>query len=109
MKFPFITSLGEENGWYRVGPLARINNCEHMRMPLADAAREEFMALGKGLPVGLTGTALIDLVSIFLTKGVIREDGAFAADIDNRQLPHPAPVRRSSAPSRPRRGRPRGP
>ncbi len=25
MKFPFITSLGPENGWYRVGPLARIN------------------------------------------------------------------------------------
>ncbi|MBW1804170.1 MAG: DUF4445 domain-containing protein, partial [Deltaproteobacteria bacterium] len=49
-----------------------------------------YSMLGKGLPVGLTGTALIDLVSIFLTKGVIREDGAFASDIDNRQLPHPA-------------------
>jgi NAD-reducing hydrogenase large subunit len=54
MKFPFISSLGEENGWYRVGPLARINNCDYMRMPLADAERKEFMELGKGLPVQST-------------------------------------------------------
>ena len=25
MKFPFIKSLGPEVGWYRVGPLARVN------------------------------------------------------------------------------------
>jgi len=54
MKFPFITSLGEEEGWYRVGPLARINNCDYMSAPLADAERKEFMALGKGLPVQAT-------------------------------------------------------
>ena len=28
MKFPFINSLGPDKGWYRVGPLARINNCD---------------------------------------------------------------------------------
>ena len=54
MKFPFITSIGEQDGWYRVGPLARINNCDYMTTPLADAARQEFMALGKGLPVQST-------------------------------------------------------
>ncbi len=54
MKFPFITSLGEEEGWYRVGPLARINNCDYMRMPLAETERQEFMALGNGLPVQST-------------------------------------------------------
>ena len=54
MKFPFITSLGEEEGWYRVGPLARINNCDYLRTPLAEAERQEFMALGKGLPVQST-------------------------------------------------------
>ncbi|MDP3687789.1 MAG: Ni/Fe hydrogenase subunit alpha, partial [Sulfurimicrobium sp.] len=26
MKFPFIRSRGREDGWYRVGPLARVNN-----------------------------------------------------------------------------------
>lgn len=54
MKFPFITSLGEEEGWYRVGPLARINNCDFISTPLADAERKEFMAVGKGLPVQST-------------------------------------------------------
>ena len=28
MKFPFIRSRGREEGWYRVGPLARVNNCD---------------------------------------------------------------------------------
>jgi NAD-reducing hydrogenase large subunit len=27
MKFPFIKRLGPEHGWYRVGPLARLNTC----------------------------------------------------------------------------------
>ncbi len=54
MKFPFITSLGEENGWYRVGPLARINNCDFISTPLAEAERIEFMAMGNGLPIQST-------------------------------------------------------
>ena len=54
MKFPFITSLGEEDGWYRVGPLARVNNCDYFSTPLAEAERQEFMAIGKGLPVQST-------------------------------------------------------
>jgi NAD-reducing hydrogenase large subunit len=54
MKFPFITSIGEENGWYRVGPLARVNNCEFISTPLAEEARVEFMAIGGGLPVQST-------------------------------------------------------
>ncbi|MGR9088051.1 MAG: Ni/Fe hydrogenase subunit alpha [Gammaproteobacteria bacterium] len=44
MKFPYLLSLGMENGWYRVGPLARINNCDLIDTPLAEAARVEFMA-----------------------------------------------------------------
>jgi NAD-reducing hydrogenase large subunit len=43
MKFPFIKSLGKDDGWYRVGPLARINNCDFISTPLAEAARQEFM------------------------------------------------------------------
>ncbi len=54
MKFPFITSIGEENGWYRVGPLARINNCDFISTPLAEAERQEFIAIGNGLPVQST-------------------------------------------------------
>jgi NAD-reducing hydrogenase large subunit len=54
MKFPFIKSLGEEEGWYRVGPLARVNNCDFFSTPLAEAERQEFMSIGNGLPVQST-------------------------------------------------------
>ena len=47
MKFPFINSLGPDKGWYRVGPLARINNCDFIATPLAEEERREFMALGR--------------------------------------------------------------
>jgi NAD-reducing hydrogenase large subunit len=48
MKFPFIESLGAENGWYRVGPLARVNNCDYFDTPLAEQERVEFRAAGAG-------------------------------------------------------------
>jgi len=52
MKFPHIVSLGSENGWYRVGPLARLNNCDFISTPRAEAARRNFVAYGGGNPVG---------------------------------------------------------
>ena len=54
MKFPFIKSLGPEDGWYRVGPLARINTCRFIDTPEAEAARQEFMAVTKGKPNNIT-------------------------------------------------------
>ena len=48
MKFPFIVSRGMENGWYRVGPLARVNNCDYIDTPLAEAARKDFRELSNG-------------------------------------------------------------
>ncbi len=51
MKFPFIVSRGPEQGWYRVGPLARINNCDSIDTPLAEAARVDFMQQGAGGPI----------------------------------------------------------
>jgi NAD-reducing hydrogenase large subunit len=50
MKFPFIKSLGPETGWYRVGPLARINTCDFIDTPEAEKARQEFKALTNGKP-----------------------------------------------------------
>jgi NAD-reducing hydrogenase large subunit len=44
MKFPYIRSLGREEGWYRVGPLAQLNCCSFIGTPLAEAARKDFMA-----------------------------------------------------------------
>jgi NAD-reducing hydrogenase large subunit len=48
MKFPHIRSLDRENGWYRVGPLAQLNCCSFIGTPIAEAARKDFMALGRG-------------------------------------------------------------
>jgi len=54
MKFPFIKSIGPEDGWYRVGPLARINACDFISTPLAEAARQEFMGITDGKPNNVT-------------------------------------------------------
>ena len=50
MKFPFIKSLGPEEGWYRVGPLARVNTADFIDTPEAEAARQEFAAVTDGKP-----------------------------------------------------------
>lgn len=54
MKFPFLKKLGPQKGWYRVGPLARINACSFIPTPDAEAARKEFMALTEGKPNNVT-------------------------------------------------------
>ncbi len=54
MKFPHLRALGGEAGWYRVGPLARVQNCDFIDTPRAEAARQEFVAWGAGMPVHAT-------------------------------------------------------
>ena len=54
MKFPFIKSVGPEDGWYRVGPLARVNTCDFIDTPEAEKERQEFMALTEGKPNNIT-------------------------------------------------------
>jgi NAD-reducing hydrogenase large subunit len=54
MKFPFFKSLGTEEGSYRVGPLTRVTHCDSIPTPLADKAREDFMAFDGGSATGAT-------------------------------------------------------
>jgi len=54
MKFPFLKAVGPEDGWYRVGPLARVSACDFIDTPLAEAERREFMAFSGGKPSALT-------------------------------------------------------
>ena len=54
MKFPFLRPLGPEKGWYRVGPLARLNTCSFIPTPEAEAARREYLALTHGRPNNVT-------------------------------------------------------
>ncbi len=48
MKFPHIKALGAEHGWYKVGPLARLQVCAFVPTPLAEAERQEMLASGNG-------------------------------------------------------------
>ncbi len=50
MKFPYLTEFGKEKGWYRVGPLARLNTCDFIPSPLAQKEFEEFRAYTNGKP-----------------------------------------------------------
>ena len=48
LKSPYYLPLGFPNGMYRVGPLARLNICERMGVPRADAELQHFKSLGRG-------------------------------------------------------------
>jgi NAD-reducing hydrogenase large subunit len=48
MKFPYLIELGKERGWYRVGPLSRVNNCDFIATPLAEVARKRLREFGQG-------------------------------------------------------------
>ena len=54
MKFPYLRELGPEDGWYKVGPLARVQNCDQIPTPFADAERREFVDFGGGQPIHAT-------------------------------------------------------
>lgn len=54
MKFPFLKSMGKEKGWYRVGPLARVNTCDFIPTPLAQKELDFFRASTKGKPNGMS-------------------------------------------------------
>ena len=45
LKFPYYKPLGYEKGMYRVGPLARVNICDYIDTPLAEAERKIFKAI----------------------------------------------------------------
>lgn len=49
MKFPFIKALGPEAGWYRVGPLARMNTASFIDTPIANEAHGALRAFSGGL------------------------------------------------------------
>lgn len=66
MKFPFLVALGADDGWYKVGPLARIQNGDRIPTPLAERARREFLASSPGAlihaPLGFHRARMIELL-----------------------------------------------
>ena len=74
MKFPFLRSLGAEKGWYRVGPLTRVTQCDFIPTPLANQARMAFMAFDGGSATGATlGFHWARMIEMLHAAEVIRE------------------------------------
>ncbi len=74
MKFPFLRSLGPENGWYRVGPLSRVTQSDFIPTPMAEAQRREFLAFNGGSASKATlGTHWARMIEMLHTAEVIRE------------------------------------
>ena len=90
MKFPFLRHLGRNAGWNRVGPLARLNVCDRISTPLADAELREFKAYTNGRPNNHTmHTHWARLIEILhcaeLIKGLLN-DPAILDDVDRAKV-----------------------
>lgn len=74
MKFPYLKSLGRENGWNRVGPLARMNVSDRLSTPLANEEFKIFRDYTKGKPNGNTmHTHWARLIEILHCAELIKE------------------------------------
>lgn len=51
LKYPYYKPFGFDKGFYRVGPLARLNVASKMRTPLAQKEFENFKKMNSGKPV----------------------------------------------------------
>ena len=86
MKFPFIRSLGAELGWYKVGPLARIQNCDGIGTPLAEAARQELLESSPGqlihAPLSFHWARMIELLhAAEVIEGLLRDPELLGTDL----------------------------
>lgn len=72
MKFPYLRALGPEAGWYRVGPLARVQNCGHIATPRAEQRRQQWRARG-GVQHGALATHAARMIEMLHAAEVIGE------------------------------------
>ena len=96
LKFPYLRALGPEAGWYRVGPLARVQNCDAMPSPRAEARRQQFVARG---PVHATlayhQARMIEMLHAMEVINELLHDDALVAGELTAPLPAQRPGRRA--------------
>lgn len=84
MKFPFLQAYGADDGWYKVGPLARLQNCDAIGTPLAEAARQEMLACWPGAtihaPLAFHWARMIELLHAAEKIGELLADPALLGD-----------------------------
>ena len=74
MKFPYLRSLGKAAGWYRVGPLARLNTCDYIPSRLAQKEFEAYKAYTDGKPNNMSlHTHWARLIELLHAAEVIKE------------------------------------
>jgi len=86
MKFPFLRALGKERGWYKVGPLARVQNCDQISTPLAEHERREFVDYAGGAPLhaplAFHWTRMIEMLhSAEVIKELLHDDDLLSDDL----------------------------
>ena len=86
MKFPYFKSLGKENGWYKVGPLARVQNCDQISTPFAEHERKEFIDYAGGTPMhaplAYHWTRMIEMLhSAEVIKELLHDDDLLSQDL----------------------------
>jgi len=98
MKFPYLRALGPDAGWYRVGPLARVQNCDRIPSPRAEAARQRFVAYGRGGLVHATlayhWARMIEMLHAMEVIAELLDDEALLGGELTAPLPAARPLKR---------------
>lgn len=86
MKFPYLRSQGAENGWYRVGPLSRVQNCDFISTPLAEVERRDFVAYSGVMPMhaplGYHWARMIEMLhAAEMIKDLLHDDDITGSDL----------------------------
>jgi NAD-reducing hydrogenase large subunit len=98
VKFPHLRALGPEAGWYRVGPLARVQNADRIATPRAEARRQEFLAHWRGAVVHASLAShwarMIEMLHAMEVVAALLDDPAVRAG--ERMAGDPARARRGA-------------
>jgi NAD-reducing hydrogenase large subunit len=73
MKFPYLQDLGPDEGWYRVGPLARMNTVDRIDTPLAEAARQTLVDPSTGVSNAILSNHWARMIEVVHCIEKIRE------------------------------------
>jgi len=71
LKYPYYKTYGFDKGFYRVGPLARLNIASKMKTPKAQKEFELFKAIGNGKPIH--GTFYFHYARLIEALGCVEE------------------------------------
>ncbi|MFZ5465270.1 MAG: Ni/Fe hydrogenase subunit alpha [Pseudomonadota bacterium] len=78
MKFPFLVCRGAAAGWYKVGPQARVGQCDYIPTPLAEAERRAYLAFDGGAalhaPLGYHWARMIEMLHAAESIRALLED-----------------------------------